>query len=203
MAPSKVNGLENVIRKHEHNGEENPRSAPPAAASPEPSSWRFSYIWNPATVEALTFQLARGVRTVRANMLSKLLFSLCSKEKRFFIRRCTAENIAFWESTPAPTASVTMNQASANQHEPTLYPPNFRVHRLLRRCRDRRLCHFSFQVPKRGLRCFSAGFHASMLSQRLVHVCSMSRIPIYERSCSILAPFHNLHGSATEISWRR
>jgi hypothetical protein len=46
--PFEVNGLEDVIRQHEHNGEENRRSAPPAAASPEPSSWRFSYIWNPA-----------------------------------------------------------------------------------------------------------------------------------------------------------
>jgi hypothetical protein len=40
--------LEKAMQQREHNGGENRRSAPPAAASPEPSSWRFSYIWNPA-----------------------------------------------------------------------------------------------------------------------------------------------------------
>jgi hypothetical protein len=126
-------------------------------------------------------------------MLSKLLFSLCFKEKKFFTQRCTAGNIAFWKPAPAPAASVTMNRASVNQHEPTLYPPNFRVHRFPRRRRDRRLCHFSFQGPKRGVRCFSVGFHAlDVVTAVKSGMFNVVHLPIYERSCSVLTPFNSV-----------
>jgi hypothetical protein len=52
-------------------------------------------------------------------MLSKSLFSLRRKEKKFFSWRCVARNVALWavwKSASAPIASVTMEQAFVYQH---------------------------------------------------------------------------------------
>jgi hypothetical protein len=78
-------------------------------------------------------------------MLSKSLFSLRRKQKKFFIRRYTARNVALWpvwKSAPAPIADVTMEQAFVHQHKLAFHPPGFRMHRFLRGCRDMWLGHF-------------------------------------------------------------